>query len=240
MSQEAKSTDSRTTEFNGRYCDTVGLTIPMALWGLESDEKQAILLAKYGVKLLGSTADACDDVGVLVKTMKTVKAYKTSATVTQRESWASPHEAALHVKFKPRAEWTPRAAYLKKLKAVADRYEMPISQVILLDQSMRVKRIRSNTYGCPDSLNIKYGDKYLVLMLPDKGKTMGMWFDIALSDAVPEKGLSMHVDAAVYQIHQANMVAGFDRRHPRVPRRCGNCRKRDCAETRHNGESLSL
>jgi hypothetical protein len=222
------------------YFLRVTLPFHLALVWLQDEKMGEDIVHTFGVKLRGTTPAACDDVAFLVKMYRTTDAYCTFGDVTDEESWAVPREAASNTLFKAKGKWKVYDSYDKILRSVARRYDMSLLNVTLLDQSMRMKRIRSNTSGCPEQFNIRCEDKYLILMIPDIGDSLGMWFDIALSNDVPDKGLMSNENREFYAAHRVNMVAAFSGNHPRVPRRCAQCNARETPTNKHHGQSNPL
>jgi hypothetical protein len=228
----------------GFYCVTTGIPTILALFCLQEPQIRDAIELKYRVQIEGSTMEACDVVGMLVKAVPTVDAYNTSASVTEDERWSDPVEAGLNDNFKAPEPWQAKRLYRNKLKAIAQRCNMTLAQVTRLDQSLRMKRVRSNTPGCPEPLNICYREKFLILMIPMVGEIFGVWFDISLTEVIPDKGYCIQAEREMYRTQYRTLILGLSARHPRVPRRCSQCNGWDTSQNKHNGNicdpSLSL
>lgn len=110
--------------------------------------------------------------------------------------------------------WIITPAYETKLRAVANRYEHDLADVIIIDQTVRMKRAKGTC---------AYGDKVLLYAQSTRENTkcsIAMWFDVALTDEVTEQSI-YHDSRDTKDVYTGVRDGVADGRLPRVCKGCG-------------------
>jgi len=199
-------------------CVTIGVPIQYAAPPLLSGAERAMFDQVYTNRMRAPIV-AADAVALIVRATKTVECYDTKGQVTRDEELLSSARG-----------WSIRQNHKRRMLAIGLRFKLPFMQVIALDQSFRMKRLKGKTL---------VGKKHLVYYESldrhdcDQG-LVGAWFDISLK---PGQATQRHIfdssSPARSELTVALQAALINKKNPRCHRICGLCGAFDTPKNKH-------
>jgi hypothetical protein len=168
--------------------------------------------------------EAADAVGVLVRNTHTNDAYDTGGAIQG--------ETLIH----NRNKWKIMKTYKKQLKAIAQRYNSCLEDIISVDQSFRMKRGRSivkHTGSDGVIRDLVFFERCLgPTEKPEAtyGQLCASWFDVSFRNSVPTQhvfeGPSEQKNRQQQHDHVLNQL---QQSRPRFPRVCAFCNQLDAS-----------
>lgn len=211
MSASAASTDPL-EEIDTLMCLTVGVPTRMALPLLLPDEERDMVLSRHGVST-NFPLKTTDAIVLLCRTVPTPDAYDTQGGVVRD---ISGQELLLSDQLR----WKVMPSYKKQLKSLCKRYGVALDQVLVVDQTVRMRRLRGKCH---------FQDKVLIYVIRNKTTPdscmFAVWMDASYSETLPSQhGLDINTD----RTFQARSEAA-SQLHRALKKQCDVCTK----EARH-------
>jgi hypothetical protein len=193
-----------------------------------------------------------DTIAMMVRHHKTNDVYRTHGGFSDDEKLCDQ-----------RKKWTVCPEYKKKLKRVSKRFRTNYQEVLLCDQSFRVKRYQNiTTYfslsnkihvhlyvyvysssltnrgkgniSVTDAMGISRHVVWFETTLQELNEYVGSWFDISISTNLPNQGLwECPSEIANRSRDMRTFNEEMSSGTPRVPRRCHSCSNMDTRNRPH-------
>ena len=197
-------------------CATIGVPLQFACPMLLTEAEVMVFRPTYMI-CTQLSVEAADHIAVMVKGYRTNTVYNTQGGITDNEEVRSLEPL-----------WTITPEYAEQLEIIAKRFRVQLSECIIVDTSFRVKRAR----GGPINFNGRSVVWYQTMEYQE-GQLLGSWFDITLTNDVPDIHLNESPMLKVARTAECTHLKKELATAGRLVRRCAQCNKMDSEAASH-------